>query len=694
MTPHSARGAVSWLLMVASVLLETKASAQVSPGSAEPVAIVVTGLRPTRDANELRLGANAARREAGTQGDPVKAIENLPGLARSSFGSEQLVLWGAAPEASRIYVDGVEIPQLFHESGIRSTLNGALIQSITLTPGAYGANYGRGIGGMVRIETRALPEDGAHASVDVNTLDGSLLIAAPLSARVRVAVAGRLGWLAQTLGWVTAKDVGAYFAVPDYSDYQAKLELALRARESVDLSVLGSADEFSHLAPSSDPGRVRSSTQRRGFERLFARYRRSFGDDVKIEVVPWLGRDRDNSEARSGSTVSGLDQQITRWGLRAEHESRLAAQLILRLGVDSASSHARLVRDGSLTIPHREGDLFVFGQAPGADTNHDDWQVTVLDVAPYASVDWARGPFSVTAALRFDGYLIEASRKTPRVGQTPSLAEARFDTELGPRVSARYRLSEQVTFFAALGAYSQPPAAQDLSAVFGSPSLGPETARHASLGETLNLSETLSASVTGFYEALSNLVVRDPSPTPALARALVQTGSGRSYGLQASLRQSLRFGFFGSLACTLSRSERRAAPTAVTRLFDYDEPLLLSVVAGKLLGSWTLSARLRYASGAPRTPVVGALYDEKDAQYQPVFGAQNSLRLPAFAELDLRAERSFRVTEAGRLIASLELLNLTNRKNAEEYAYSLDYSRRGAVTGLPFLGVAGVRLEL
>ena len=203
----------------AGLVLVPRAFAQVSPKAADPIAIVVAGLRPVRDANELRVGANAARREAGTQGDPVKVVENLPGLARSSFGSDQLILWGAAPEASRVYVDGVEIPQLFHGSGIRSTLNGALIQSITLTPGAYGASYGRGIGGMVRIETRELPEDGVHASLDVNTLDGSLLLAAPVSSRVRVAIAGRRGFLADTLTLVGAPDVASYVAVPDYRDY-------------------------------------------------------------------------------------------------------------------------------------------------------------------------------------------------------------------------------------------------------------------------------------------------------------------------------------------------------------------------------------------------------------------------------------------------------------------------------------------
>ncbi|HEY3253643.1 MAG TPA: Plug domain-containing protein, partial [Polyangiaceae bacterium] len=134
--------------------------------------MAIVGIRPRRDAVELKLTAEQARAEVGTHDDPAKAIENLPGLARSPFGSGQFLLWGAAAEDSRVYVDGVEIPQLFHGSGIRSTVNGNLLQSVTLTPGAYGADYGRAIGGMVRLETRELA-DGYRASIELSVLDAS-----------------------------------------------------------------------------------------------------------------------------------------------------------------------------------------------------------------------------------------------------------------------------------------------------------------------------------------------------------------------------------------------------------------------------------------------------------------------------------------------------------------------------------------
>ncbi|HEY4103419.1 MAG TPA: hypothetical protein VGM44_05990 [Polyangiaceae bacterium] len=99
-------------------------------------------------------------------------------------------------------------------------------------------------------------------------------------------------------------------------------------------------------------------------------------------------------------------------------------------------------------------------------------------------------------------------------------------------------------------------------------------------------------------------------------------------------------------------------------------------------------------SGAPRTPVIGALFDDREDRYQPIFGPQNGIRLPDFWQLDLRVDRAFELGRRARLLAYVELLNLTNRANAEEFAYSADFGERGTISGLPFFAAIGARLEL
>jgi hypothetical protein len=640
------------------------------------------------------VSAAQGRRVVGTQGDPIKVLENLPGLARPSFGSGQLIVWGSAPEDTRTYVDGVPVPALFHGSALRSTVNGDLVRDVTLTPGAYGAEYGESLGGVVRVETKDLPTSGVHGYAGADTLDGSALVSYAPSDRVRVALAGRYGWLDGVMKAIDAPNVDQFFAIPAYRDYQAKVQVALRARESLDAVFLGSGDDLVQTIPDADPAHARSESTHTGFQRLYLRYRRAFDDGSSVEVTPWLGHDENDLDASFGATPAQLDQSIWRYGLRAAHRSRPHPRVALAMGIDVDSQNAHETRSGSLDIPPREGDVTVFGQPPGGDTNADAWHAYVIDVAPYVTADLDLGALRLTPGLRADGYLLETSRQTPRVGATPSVGFSQLQGEVEPRVSARLRLTDRFSLLGAAGWYSQPPSPADLSAVFGTPTLGPETAQHATLGESLRITRTLSAEVVGFYKWMGDLAVRDPSPTPKLANALLQEGVGRSYGVQLLLRQQPWNGFFGWVSYTISRSERRDTPTSAWRLFDYDQPHVLTLVGSKEAGAWTFGARFRFATGLPRTPVAGAFYDATDDAYQPIFGAQNTLRLPTFWQLDLRIDRSFRLGEAARLLVYVEGLNVTNRSNGEEYIYNVDYTRRGTVTGLPAIAVLGARVEL
>jgi hypothetical protein len=94
----------------------------------------------------------------------------------------------------------------------------------------------------------------------------------------------------------------------------------------------------------------------------------------------------------------------------------------------------------------------------------------------------------------------------------------------------------------------------------------------------------------------------------------------------------------------------------------------------------------------PRTPVTGSYLDATTGQFQPIFGQQNSIRLPAFYALDLRVEKHFRRRSLD-IVPYLEILNLTNHANVEEFAYDEQFASRSNITGLPILAVAGVSVR-
>ncbi len=88
--------------------------------------------------------------------------------------------------------------------------------------------------------------------------------------------------------------------------------------------------------------------------------------------------------------------------------------------------------------------------------------------------------------------------------------------------------------------------------------------------------------------------------------------------------------------------------------------------------------------------MVGATWDAAHARFDPLF-ADDLDRLPTFAQLDLRLGYTHRLP-AAEVEASLEVINVTDRDNVEAWVYRADYGARAPLTGLPLLGVAGLRV--
>jgi TonB family protein len=655
-----------------------------------------------RETNQTTIRAEQAKKVAGTQGDVLKVVQNLPGVSRPPVASGQIVVWGSAPRETRIYVDGVDIPALYHGSGLRSVMSSDLVSSVDLVPGAFGAEYGRGLGGLVRVETRALPR-GTHGYVGADTLDGSALVSTEVGlfpaadggapSRARIAVAARQSWLDRVLAVTSAPDVGDFFPIPRYRDGQIKATLDLRERETLDAVLLGATDDLTRTVPSPDPASTRSEGSHTGFWRAYVRYTNVSANGDTAIVTPFVGRDSSELVQRFGAAPARLDLDSTRYGVRASLRSKLGSMVSLTTGVDTLGSGTDISREGSLTLPPREGDVAVFGQPPGNEYAADTWHTSIVDVGPHAYADVRLGPVTVTPGVRFDAYLIEGSRKTPRVGQTPSIGFSRLETAIAPRLSARWEVVPRLALTAAYGTYHQAPEPEDLSPVFGTPDLALSRATHVTVGESLKITQSLTADVVAIHKTMKDLVVRSRLTNPILARALTQNGEGRSYGVQFLLRQELWEGFFGWVSYAISRSERRFEGDETWRAFDFDQPHVLSVVASQDIGRWGFGARFRYASGNPRTPVIGSIYDARGDRYDPVFGPQNSIRIPAFWQIDVRVERSFALGETVRLLLFADIQNITNRENAEEIVYSASFRQRSTITSLPAIAVVGGRLE-
>lgn len=633
---------------------------------------------------EIKVDAKLARAVPGG-GDAAKIVQSFPSVARPSAGSTEIVVWGAAPRDTRVFVDGVPVPALFHVGGYRSAVGNDLIGDIHLAPAAFGVDRGRAIGGVIDIGL-ADPATAPAWRVQADVLDGSIE-GKVTQDDVTVAAAVRQSWLDRTIALVEdPRRLAPNAPLPRWTDAQIVARAPLDHGLVLTAWAIGSIDSLDRTLISDDPATQTDEGVEQQMVRAQVTLRRDRPDGYDSGTI-WLGGDHATDDLHVGPIAATQASRAWVGGARGVQQQRLAAGPTLTLGTDLDGELATMDRFGSLTIPAREGDLHIFGQPPGDDVAADTWSATTIDAAGHGALDVATGPLSATLGLRSDAWWLTASRLTPRIGSTPGIGSQQLVFDLDPRATVRLRVTDELALRADAGRYHQARAASDTSAVFGTPTLGIEQAWHAIAGGQWRRAP-FALEAAGYARWLDNLVARDLAVAPPLAQALTQNGVGTVVGVQVTARVIGWNGLSGWLSYNLSRSRRKDADSQPWRYFDHDQTHGLIAVAGWELGAWTLGGRVRVATGEPRTDVIGALFDARSGRFEPIRGAHNGVRLPAFFAADVRAERRF---AHGAIY--LEIQNLTNRANAEEIVYSADFSQRGYLTSLPLLAIAGVRIE-
>ncbi len=658
----------------------------------DDIEVVVTAPRIGKQVVSTEITAQQATKIPGTQGDVLKVVESMPGVARPAVGSGAIVVWGAAPEDTGVYVDGVRVPRLYHDGGYRSIIANDLVKSVELVPGGYGAQYGRGLGGLIHVALRPLDDEKFHGSISADVIDAAAAIRGPIGDKVHFAAAFRKGYLKEVANAVVSPEVADVVPLPDFWDAQARVRYDLSKKETLELGGLFSFDHTDQNLFNADPSKNKTEARQLAFGRVWLRYDKVTARNDVVSIVPYYGRNESFLDQHFGGQPTSLGVTADVFGLRASYRTQPSKWLTVSVGLDTEMTASTVHRQGSVTSPAREGDVYVFGQQIVGGTAADDWSAVVGSVAPYLEADasFFGDTLHVVPGIRVEPYVISVSKTLPTQGTAPAIGAFHEDTAVDPRISVRWDLGKKITAKAAFGVYHQAPSPEDLSAVFGNPDLGTSFARHSLVGALYKLTKTTGVELTAFYNVMESLVARNTSPTPAIAQALLPDGSGRAYGVQLMLRQEQIGPFFGWISYSITRSERQDAPGLPYRLFDYDQTHTLTAVASLDLGKgWEIGARFRFSSGFPRTPVLTGYYDTQYG-WQPLFGAKNTIRIPAFAQLDARVAKRFKVGKSEAEVY-LDVQNVTNTSNPEEIVYSPDYRTRSYITGLPILPVLGAK---
>jgi hypothetical protein len=600
--------------------LQTTVDACAAPGAPLTLRLVPAADRPSRETvvrvkapqPQIQLTGPELTHTAGALGDPLRVIESLPGVAAVAWPAPVYAVRGTNPGNTGFFLDGIEIPALFHFALGPSVIHPYFFRNVDFFPGSYPARYGRYVGGIVSAETRPPSMDDVHMSVDARLYDAGAMVSAPLAGGA-VAAAARYSYTGELISLLDQH------IILNYWDYQLRAD---RRVGPVQLTVFafGSGDRFSN-SPSNWTKELDL-----GFHRVSLR-----------AAVPLGGG------MLQGSVVLGTDH------------SRAPVVDVYPIIVDSKSVAPRLSYDQTLGPVHlavgfdghlaRYAPVVLGGAVLPADSDWDfarSRDATLLAGYLSATVN-APQWLTITPELRLDSYSEGGARAH----------------DLGPRLTVSVAVNDETKVRATGGHFTQLPSLPlEIPGMesFGLSLLGLQTSWQGSLGVETSHFAAVDLSITGFvhHDWLTDLrSVSALSPDP-LADDFLARREAVAYGVELLARRALTKRLHGWISYTLSKSMRDYGGGAVGPT-DWDQRHILNLVAGYRVGRYELGGRIHFNTGRPIF-----IQDPAGDQYK---------RLSPYTQLDLRVDRPIYYNRF-TLDLYAELVNAT--LDSQGYTYTRD----------------------
>lgn len=648
--------------------------------------VKTTVRREQREVSRKRIELQELRRVPGTGGDVVRVVQNMPGVARPSYVSGQLVVRGAAPEDTKVFLQGDTIPLVFHFLGGPAVVSSEMLDAVDFYPGNFSAYYGRATGGVVALRTRSPREDRFHGFAEVDLIDATAQFEGPISEDVSFALSARRSYIDAVLPVLAPDELTDQVTVsPRYYDYQGWLTWRASDEHKVELFLYGSDDEIATVFDDEDDPRGNTNVQIDGasFGQLFHRGQirwewRPAGEPIETDFSASFGLNSVGFDVADNLFLN-IDYYQTQ--IRQDIRIKAAEQLQLRMGADLQLGTAAYELQLPRTDDDRGGDFDGDGNgsinlSPSGVVA--DEAVPIMQPAFYAEAEYKP---------------IEELKIIPgmRLDYDGQIAQASFS----PRLTSRYKVLDNLVAKGGVGLFTQPPLPNESGTVFGTPDLDFEKAMHYAAGAEWRILDYLELDGTLFYRDMfdlievSSAITVDDSGQGEDVR-YTNLGEGRAYGMELLLRHYPQNRFFGWVSYTLSRAERQDPVTKEYSPFRFDQTHILTAVAGyNLPYDIDVSTRFRLVTGNPYTPVVDSVWDADEDDFDPVYGDRLSARTDTFHQLDVRIDKKF-IYDTFIIGAYLEVINAYNATNAEGRDYNYDHSESAPVPGLPIIPTLGV----
>lgn len=583
----------------------------------------------------------------GSNNDIAKVVQSLPGVSNSVGGfRNDVIIRGGAPNENVYFLDGVEIPTINHFStqgsagGPVGLLNVSFFEGVTLTTSAFGAQYDNVLSGVLQFDQRTGNARKFQANVRVSSSETALTGEGPLfkgkqeESPTTYLLSVRRSYLQ------LVSDLAGLPFLPDYWDYQYKINHKLNEYNDIMLTGVGSIDDFAvNELDEFDPELqaiqdqvpvIRQRTNAVGLT-WKKRFKNNTGFMQSTVSTNLLINEFFQFEDNLNETNPFFENDAR------EEEVKLRYNLTKFLGAWTAAVG------------------FITQQANYSNETRD----FVNDFNFSSSIELLRYGLYAQASRSFKSDRLGLSLGLRADGNDFTDTGSELQSTLSPRAAFSYQLSPEGkwTASASVGRYFKIPPYTILGFRDNAGTLVNKSARyiqsdHVVVGVERLLQNNARLTLEGFLKLYDNYPVSVLDSVSLANKGagfevlgsepVSSIGKGRTYGAELLYQQQFTGRYYAIAALTVYRSEFTGFDEDEFISSTWDNGVLLSLTGGYKFGkNWEVSGRFRLSGPTPFAPI-----DQEAtlANYPAIirdFTRLGEEELDTFSQLDVRIDKKW-----------------------------------------------------
>jgi hypothetical protein len=596
------------------------------------------------------IGIDEIEKNPGGNRDISKVIQSYPGVASTPAFRNDVIVRGGGPNENRFYIDNVEIPYLNHFStqgssgGPVGIINVDFVQSVDFLSGSFPASKGNALSSILNFTFVDGNKDRMNYRATLGASDLGLTIDGPVGKKATLIMSVRRSYLKYLFSALQLP------FLPTYTDFQVKYKIRLDPKNELTFLGLGAKDDFSLNLKANDTEFQRYildyipvQKQYSYVAGLVLKHFRDTGFDTWVLSRNYLNNSQYKYLENIKSDNSKILDYLSGEGeIKARYERTILGDKGFRLSYGAGFEYAHY-RNSTFKI------LYYGGQSNEINYN------TNLKFGKYSAFGQISRSFlnkklSLSFGVRTDANSYSSSMSNPL-------------SQLSPRISASYSLTDKLNLNFSTGRYYQLPPYTSMGYSNGAGlfinkqnNLKYIAADHIIAGLELVPSENVQITLEGFYKNYSRypFSVRDSVPLSSKSadygifgdEELVSTSKGRAYGFELLWRLKEYKKINLVLSYTYVRSEFRGVDSKMIPS-SWDNKHLINLTATRKFNrNWDIGIKWRLVGGAPYTP-----YDLEKSSYKEAWDLQgqgypdysrfNTLRLKPFHQLDIRVDKQY-----------------------------------------------------